>query len=265
MKKSLISSLILLFAINISAYELSRSGAAHWRAAETLMEMASTKQDTLQVVDVYENVVKSDPQYPEVYMKLGLLYSRLTIDDGEPTYNRAKECLNKYIELNPDGAEAAEAELIVLEAMMRKYENGPVRMVGTWMQVGVRMLKITYNGKSYDVKWLFPGCSKTEITPTENGFDIVVTYHSDYRSELLRKGYTQYSGQCEKDAAIGYPTQGNYLYNEEQSTSYWHLDLSGEVPILCRIKKEIEYYLDGVKTYARLKDKGFPNKLKKEV
>ena len=136
----------LLCCVNMNAQtNLSREGAAHLRAADTLKSMMVNADDKLQVAEEYEKVIKSDPNYAKAYIEAARIYSALTPELGTSAYNKAKQLYKTYVSINPSASSEIDADLIVLEAMLKKFSNSPVRIDGIWQQYS------SYTGKSWDV------------------------------------------------------------------------------------------------------------------
>lgn len=255
-------AIISLCSININAQNnLSRNGAAHLRAAEMLKDMMSTSDDKLQVAEEYEKVIENDPDYAPAYLEAARIYSALTPELGKPVYQKAKSLFNSYAELNPSDSEI-DAELIVLEALLKKHANGPSKTDGVWVQwsngKSFDVLDVRNNGTSVkliDPDYLFtsPGYgSIQDVDITLNGTQcsIIVKVFHDERSRLREKGWSNYVGDCDGDADPGFPRYGQYKYNESLTTWYYTVNLA-ETPLVMECEKiHTDYYLNGDNTYS---------------
>ncbi len=259
--KAMCVSIVMLIAATFlsQAQQLSKSGAAHLRAAETLLEMASSINDKLLVAEEYEKVTQSDPSYADVYLKLGKLYAALTPELGKEYYDKAKQNYQTYLRLRPAEKDEIDAELVVLDALLRKYNSGPSRLVGCWGFSGYNGFQPYFNikmqGNDYIVEVTPGGFLDTETINVESSregmiFKFAVTKFYDRRSELREKGWTKYRNDCDEYADSGWPKYGTYYYNEIESTWYYELDLSGDKPMLNISKLHCKYFLNGSKTYS---------------
>ena len=249
---------MLLPCISTAQTNLSRSGAAHLRAAETLKTMASTKDDKLQVAEEYEKITESDPKYAEAYLEAARIYSALTPELGTSAYQKAKNLFEDYASLRPNAASEIDADLIVLEVMLKKHANGPTKLDGTWGEWSngsfYPWVKIRHNGNGYDVE--FVGKVGTSITKdfqvNVNGSScsIIVKTFYDNRPDLRKKGWSYYYDDCDGNADPGFPHSGEYRYNESLTTWYFNIDLSN-TPLEMKCEKiHTDYYLNGSNTYS---------------
>lgn len=263
MKNLLLLFITILFAsfLTANAQSLSRSGAAHLKAAQTLKSMASTTDDNLQVAEEYEKIIETDPGYAEAYIEAARIYSTLVPQLGMPAYDKAENLFRRYAELRPAEASDVDAELIVLEAMLRKYNNGPNRLDGIWSQWSrgmnkyVDVLEIRNGGSDVrliDPSWLVAG-SIRDVKVTLNGDKCTITIQQywDDRPDLRKKGWTHYYDDCDGNADPGFPRYGEYKYNDSLSTWYYYLDLSKTPLVLKCVNIHTEYFLNGNKTYAK--------------
>lgn len=239
---------------------LSRSGAAHLKAAQTLKSMASTTDDNLQVAEEYEKITESDPAYAEAYIEAARIYSSLTPQLGASAYEKAENLFRRYADLCPAEASDVDAELIVLDAMLRKYNNGPNRLDGIWCEWSsgynkyVDLLEIRNGGSDVrllDPSWLVAG-SIRDVDVSVNGgqCSIVIKSFWDDRPALREKGWSYYVDDCNGDADPGCPRSGEYRYNESLNTWHYLVDLSKTPLVLKCVKLHEEYFLNGSKTYS---------------
>lgn len=254
----------LLPCISIAQTNLSRDGAAHLRAAETLKSMAASIDDKLQVAEEYEKVTQSNPNYADAYLEAARIYSALTPEVGNTAYQKAKTLFLKYANLRPKEASEIDADLIVLEAMLKKYANGPTKLDGTWGEIGRKghfypCAEIKHNGYGYDVKFIgdlstSSGYTK-DVQVNVNGTlcsIIVQTFH-DNRPALRTEGWSSYYDDCDGDADPGFPRSGRYHYNETLTTWHYNIDLS-KTPLEMKCEKiHHDYYLNGSNTYSDTK------------
>lgn len=257
--------------------KLSREGTAHLKAAETLKGMMQTADDKLQVAEEYEKVTQSDPTYAPAFLEAARLYSELTQETGTKTYDKAKKLFQEYARLRPSEAAEIDADLIVLDAMLKKYNNGPTRVDGIWRYWGeynhkyTDYLEVSGNGSSVkliDPTNLFARSNRSylrdaNVTVNGNQCEIIVQVFWDDRPVLREKGWTNYINDCNGDADPGFPRSGKYEYNESLVTWYYTVDLS-KTPLVMKFKKiHTDYYLNGSNTYSdtnRNRNKLFPDK-----
>ncbi len=249
---------------SVAQTNLSRSGAAHLRAAETLKAMASTTDDKLQVAEEYEKITESDPKYAEAYLEAARIYSALTPELGTSAYQKAKNLFEDYANLRPNAASEIDADLIVLEAMLKKHANGPTRLDGIWSEWWpgysqyVDMLEVSNNGSK--IRLINPKAMFTtqgygsirDVDVKVNGSEcsIIVKVFHDERSKLREKGWTKYYNDCDGDADPGFPRSGIYYYNESLTTWYYTINLS-KTPLVMKCEKiHTDYYLNGSNTYS---------------
>lgn len=250
---------------------LSKSGNAHWRAAEALMGMASTADDYEQVAIELKQVAESDPNYAPVYMKLGKLYTQIGNDKGESAFDLAEYYYDRCQEVCSDSADAVVVEMAILNALRRKFANGPNRFVGTWGRwyegEFTPNVEISYNGSGYSFRVVgFYANQSNFSVESQSANEIIFTYTSvfDKRDELRKKGWTKYYDDCNGYADPGYPQSGKYYYNEEKVKYRLSYAIEGEMVVLKYLMIHTDYYLNGQKTYADTETNFFrPNKLVK--
>lgn len=260
---------------------LSREGTAHLRAAETLKTMATSTDDKAQVAEEYVKVTKSDPDYADAYLEAARIYSALTPELGKSAYQKAKSLFEQYADLRPKQASEIDADLIVLEAMLRKHANGPTRLDGIWSEWWrgyskyVDMLEVSNNGSK--VRLINPDAMFTtsgygsirDIDVNVNGSEcsIIVKVFHDERPRLRKKGWSHYYDDCDSNADPGFPRSGRYNYNESLTTWYYSIDLSHTpLEMICE-KIHTDYYMDGSHTYSKTDRKDmyhFHKKLEKK-
>lgn len=240
------------------ATTLSKNGSAHWRAAQVLSDMASSTDDYEQVIIEFEKVIESDPGYAPVYMKLGHLYAQLGNTKGEDAFDKARSYFRMCKNICEDSADVADAEIVIVDALSRKYANGPNRFVGTW---GTWWdgefspdVEITYDGNGYVLhivneyytrrnNFMVETCSPTEIVFTFQRVD-------DKRDELRMKGWTKYYDDCNSQADPGYSQSGRYYYNITKHKHRLSYAIEGNKVVRKYLMIHTDYFLDGQKTYA---------------
>lgn len=245
---------------------LSRTGFAHLRAAEVLAQMATSNDDKLQVAEEFEKIIQSDPYYADAYLEAAKIYSALTPELGKSTYDKALSLLNNYAELMPSKSEEVETELIVLDAMLRKYNNGPTKLEGIWSEwssyansycdwLEVRNTDSGYNVKLVNPSYCFTSAGYGSVRDVDidvNGSicKIVVQVFHDERTRLREKGWRFFEDDCDGNADPGFPRYGQYRYNESLTTWFYSVDLS-KYPLVMKCEKvHTDYYLDGTNTYS---------------
>lgn len=259
---SLLLSAILVAMSSFGQTNLSKSGAAHLRAAEVLSATAQTSDDRVQIAKEYEHVIETDPSYANAYLEAAKIYTILTPELGESTYNKAKNLLNQYLNLEPSQSDTVDTELIVLDAMLQKYKNKPEKVDGLWgYYVNGRfnsVLEVYNSGYSYNVKLVDPSCflgvhhTLRDAKVTVNGCNcnIIIEKYWDDRPNLREKGLKSYYGERSNNADPGYPAHGRYYYNGHLQISYYTVDLTNTPLVLNCDKIQWIYYLDGLRTYS---------------
>ena len=121
------------FSLTSMAQNLSTEGKGHFIAAQRLFEMATSVDDYKLVAEEFESVTKSDPSFAKTYINLGLVYSRIGAEQGEPYFSKAEAALETYRKMAPEDTEGYTEEAISLKAMRRKYEDGQIKSkTGDW-------------------------------------------------------------------------------------------------------------------------------------
>lgn len=236
---------------------LSSKGYAHIKAAQTLTDMATTTSDWKDVAIEYEQVIVSDPDYAPVYMILGDLYTKIGNEEGVEAFNMAEYYYNGCKMACADSADAIEVKLTILNALKRKYCNGPNRFVGTWGTWDNGKfnpeIEISYVGDCYSFKIIDDWFLKRNIKVEEKtATEIIFSFTSveDSREELRRKGWTHYYGECNNHADFGYHKSGKYEYNIKNTLSQYSYAIEGDNVVRKRLMYHCDYYIDNQKTYA---------------
>ncbi len=262
------SALCVCSVLSVYAQSLSRSGAAHLRAAQTLKSMASTTDDNLQVAEEFEKIIESDPSYAEAYLEAARIYSTLVPHLGTTVYDKAENLFRHYAELRLVEASDVDAELIVLEAMLRKYNNGPNRLDGIWSVWSrgynkyMDILEIRNSGT--DVRllaphYLVPGdVRNVDVSVNGEQCTIVIKCFWNNRPSLREKGWSYYVDDCDGKADAGYPRSGEYKYNESLNTWYFVVDFSKTPLVLHCSKIHNDYFFNGAKTYSETENNPEP-------
>lgn len=234
---------------------LSKSGNAHLKAAQTLARMASSTEDQEQVIVEYEKVLQSDPSYAPACMALGRLYTEMGNQQGKDAFDMAEYYFNKCKQACMDSADAVDVELAVLDALRRKYANGPNRFAGIWGYWGdytgefYPCVEIKVSGKNLSFRII--GDEKI-VEKKESPTEIVFTYEVvfDKQPELRKKGLSHYYNDRDNNADPGYPTTGRYNYDKEIVRYTESFSIEGNSVIRKCLKMHTDYYFNGQKTYA---------------
>ena len=85
-----------------AAKGLSEEGYKHWTKAIVRMEKIKQDNDYLLVIEEFSKVMETDPNYPDLYFNMGKIYTKIGEIKNELSYfEKAKECYDKYLALNP--------------------------------------------------------------------------------------------------------------------------------------------------------------------
>lgn len=243
---SFLSSCILC-----AGQELSNVGKAHWITANALSEMASSAEDYIQIAEEYEKVISSDPAYPETYVKLCQVYCKIGSTLGNEYFDKADNALAKYRELTTHDEQTYLNAKVMLDALREKYNRGPNRFCGKWSRKYDSQnwfLDIQYKSGRYTII-----CNEARYQIEEAEPDIfilIITDRYDRRDELNARGLKCFIDDRNSDADEGYPTHGQYEYNECTSEYYYKISLEGIVPVLNVFKICHKYYMNGSNTYS---------------
>lgn len=205
-----------------------------------------------------KQVVESDSNYAPVYMKLGKLYTQIGNDKGEAAFDKAEYYYDRCQEVCPDSAYAVVVEKAILNALRRKFANGPNRFVGTWGTWYEGKFSpdvdISYNNGGYSFQIMSTYYTNEPIFMVEStsANEIVFNFNSVYnrREELRKKGLSYYYDDCDYNADQGYPQSGRYYYNLEKCYHKLSYAIEGGRVILKYLMIHTDYYLNGQKTYA---------------
>lgn len=135
MKRILLALSIVAISAMCFAYELSSNGRSHYKAAMSLMEMASSVEDYKQVAQELETVKKSDPNHPDTYIQLCKIYGRIGAEEGDSYFTKAQQALDKYCTLMPNDTETYNDAKVLLDALKKKYHNTANNMAGAWRRL----------------------------------------------------------------------------------------------------------------------------------
>lgn len=257
--------LISIFgALNGFSQSLSSQGKAHLRAAETLTQSASTGEDYIQVAEEYEKILTTDPSYYKAYLEAAHAYALATPSLGKTAYDEGVSILNRLKSKTSSYESEIDSEMTVLDAMMKKHNNGPSRIYGTWGEYGYNgdskfypFVKITGNGGTPNVEFLgywmagdAGSIKDVRINVSGNLCYLEIDQYWNHRPALRKKGWTHYVDDCDSNADPGYPTTGQYRYDESYNTWYYKIDLS-EYPLVAKLLKiHSAYYHGGSHTYS---------------
>lgn len=256
--------LLLLGIIPISASSqckgvLSKNGTAHWKAAKALEAMSTTVEDQEQIADEYKKVIETDPNYAPVYMTLGKLYTKLGNRKGDDAFDKAEFYYNKCKTVCADSADAVYVELAILEALRKKYANGPIRYVGKWgiwssyIKEYSPMVEISYSNNKFIFNPIGDG-KIVEKKESETRIEYVVERIYDKRDELRKKGWTHFYDDCDNNADPGYPTTGTYKYDRDISRVTFTFFIENNNVFRKVLRFHSDYYFKGQKTYAETED-----------
>ena len=255
--------LISIFgALNSFSQSLSSQGKAHLRAAETLAQSASTGEDYIQVAEEYEKILNTDPSYNNAYLEAAHAYALATPSLGKAAYDKGVNLLNRLKRKDSSFESEIYSEMTVLDAMLKKHNNGPSRIYGTWGEYGYNgqfypFVKITGSGGTPNVEFLgywMAGevgyIKDVRINISGNICYLEFDKYWDNRPSLRKKGWTHYVDDCDSNADPGYPTTGTYKYDETYSTWCYKIDLA-EYPLEAKcLKIHEDFYFKGSHTYS---------------
>lgn len=253
----------IFWAINGFSQSLSSQGKAHLRAAETLAQSASTGDDYIQVAEEYEKILNTDPSFNKAYLEAAHAYALATPSLGKTAYDKGVSVLNRLKSKDSSYESEIYSEMTVLDAMLKKHSNGPSRIYGTWGEYShdgkfLPFVKITGNGGTPDVEFLgywidgSPGKIKdVRINVAGNTCYLEIDQYWDDRPDLRKQGWAYYVDDCDSNADSGYPSTGQYKYDESYNTWYFKIDLS-EYPLEAKcIKIHEDFYYRGSHTYSK--------------
>ena len=262
----------ILCGLNGFSQSLSSQGKAHLRAAETLTQSASTGEDYIQVAEEYEKILTTDPSYYKAYLEAAHAYALATPSLGKTAYDKGVSILNRLKSKTSSYESEIYSEMTVLDAMLKKHNNGPSRIYGTWGNYGNgtfhSFVKITGSGGTPNVEFLgyWMAGSQGSIKDVRTNISGNICYlefdqYWDDRPDLRKKGWTHYVGDCDSNADPGYPTTGQYRHDESYNTYYYKIDLS-KYPLKAEcLKIHTDYYYRGSHTYSETdKDTNFLSK-----
>lgn len=256
--------LILIFgALNGFSQSLSSQGKAHLRAAETLAQSASTGEDYIQVAEEYEKILNTDPSYNNAYLEAAHAYALATPSLGKAAHDKGVNLLNRLKRKDSSFESEIYAEMTVLDAMLKKHNNSPSRIYGTWGEYGHNgqfypFVKITGSGGTPNVEFLgywmagsAGNIKDVRINISGNICYLEYVQYWDDGPSLREKGWTNYVDDCDSNADPGYPTTGTYKYDESYNTWYYKIDLA-EYPLEAKCLKIHEnFYCKGSHTYSK--------------
>ena len=257
----LIILISILWGLNGFSQSLSSQGKAHLRAAETLAQSASTGEDYIQVAEEYEKILNTDPSYNNAYLEAAHAYALATSSLGKSAYDKGVNILNRLKSKTSSYESEIYSEMTVLDAMLKKHNNGPSRIYGTWGQYSngefYPFVKITGSGGTPNVEFLgywMAGevgyIKDVRINISGNICYLEIDKYWDNRPGLRKKGWTHYVDDCDSNADPGYPTTGTYKYDETYSTWYYKIDLA-EYPLEAKcLKIHQNFYCKGSHTYS---------------
>jgi len=108
--------------VNAQSKGLSEEGYKHWIKAITRMEDIQKESDYELIIKEFKEVVKTDPDFPDVYFNMGVIYAKMgELGGGMPFFENAKASFEKYKELKPSEKAEVLKELARLEVKMEDY------------------------------------------------------------------------------------------------------------------------------------------------
>lgn len=259
----LITLISIFLALDGFSQSLSSQGKAHLRAAETLAQSASTGEDYIQIAEEYEKILNTDPSFSKAYLEAAHAYALATPSIGKTAYDKGVSVLNRLKSKDSSYESEIYSEMTVLDAMLKKHNNGPSRIYGTWGEYGHNgqffpFVKITGNGGTPNVEFLgywmagdAGSIKDVRINISGNTCYLEIVQYWDNRPSLREKGWTNYVDDCDSNADPGYPTTGQYRYDESCNTYYYKIDLS-EYPLEAEcLKIHEDFYYRGSHTYSK--------------
>ncbi len=263
---------LLTGGLSSSSQSLSTQANAHLRAAEALAQTASSGEDYVQVAEEYEKIINLDPTFGKAYIEAAHAYALATPSLGQTAYNKGVSILNRLKSQNSSYETEIYSEMIVLDAMLKKYNNGPSKILGTWGQYSsgkfYPFVKISGSSSNPHVEFLGDWMAgdngeirDVRIRMSGDVCYIEVDQYWDNRPSLREKGWSKYVDDCDSNADPGYSTSGQYEYNESYNTWYYKIDLS-QYPLEAKcLKIHSNYYYNGRHTYSDTDtDTGFASK-----
>lgn len=254
-------ALILVFlpmsVIGQCDVKLSKVGLAHLKAAEALLGIATSVDDFEQVAYEYDLVTHSDPEYAPVYLELGKLYTKIGNEKGAKAFDKAEDYYIRCKTLCPDSTDVIDIKLAVLDALRRKYENGPNKFNGIWgiwstytgKFTSIVEISANNNGHSFSITDDYRQ-NIVEKKDNPNGIEYTYKIIFDKQPELRKKGWTHYYDDRDNYADPGYPTTGTYNYDKEIVHYTESITIEKNDVVLKYLKIHTDYYLNGQKTYA---------------
>lgn len=257
----LIIPILMFWGLNGFSQSLSSQGKAHLRAAEALAQSASTGEDYIQVAEEYEQILKTDSWFGNAYIEAAHAYALATPSLGKTAYDKGVGLLTRLKAKDSSYESEIYSEMTVLDAMLKKHNNGPSRIYGTWGVYGQTkfspFVKITENGGTPNVEFLgyWMAGSAGRIKDVRINISGKICYleidqYWDDRPSLRKQGWTHYVDDCDSNADPGYPTTGQYKHDESYNTWYYKIDLS-KYPLEAEcLKIHSDYYYRSSHTYS---------------
>lgn len=90
----------------------------------------------------------------------------------------------------------------------------------------------------------------SQITGYGDKCDIMVEVYWNHRDKLREKGWSYYVEDCDSNADAGFPSYGQYKYNEDILKWYFTVDFSRTPLTMKFVKVHTDSYLNGVHTYS---------------
>ncbi len=247
MKKVFILLMAALMAVSAMAVELSKEGRAHYNRAMSLLKIATLPEDYKKVAKELEQVVLTDPDYPDTYLQMSRVYRKIGETEGEAYFKKADKCNNTFYQLAPTETDAylTEWKAIAVDEGTYKGKKAAASMplLGKWRFAANKRtwyLEVTYDNGKYGL--VMNPEFKTTVTRVDDYTFKVQTYWHE-----KEKGVQE--DDCSEDADRGYPTSGVHYYDEWHTTEYEYVKLNGRAPYVETYEQHITHLLRGKITY----------------
>ena len=127
MKKLIFISFLVVTlqsALYAQTQGLSEEGYKHWVKAVARMENIKQENDYFLVIDEFNKVLETDPNYADTYYNLGKIYTKIGELKNELShFEKAKECYEKYVVLKPSEKMLIIKELALLELKVEEWNS----------------------------------------------------------------------------------------------------------------------------------------------
>ena len=185
--------------------ELSDAGKRHYKAAMTLLELASTIEEYKTIANEFEWVAERDPNYADTYFELGKIYTKLGKEYGEPYFQKAKDAFKKYKDLRPDEANTVDDEIYAIDLVDKtsakaRLEKKKAAYVGLWKGNFYHTIMISNTDGELKVEDFCSGRSLNvfNVHFTEAGLSFESAGHNSYGKESY-DSCGKWKGTCDAD------------------------------------------------------------------